>query len=106
MPLCDHDTLARALLCVARERSDPVLVDNELAEIERVLASVPLLSRLLADPGLPASERREVVTDVFGGTLSAVSLGLLDLLIDEDDPAAFGVIVQTYRRLMREDAQA
>jgi len=104
MTSLDPATLARALLSVAREQHvEPQTVAGELAEVANVLASVPLLRRTLGDPGIPADERRSIVSDVLGDILSPVTLGLLDLLIDENQVNAVGTVVNTYQRLLDED---
>ncbi len=96
-------TLASALLSIARERLDPQTVADELAEVTKTLVSVPLLERTLSDPGLPAEERRSIVSDILGQVLSPVTLGLLDLLIDENRVGVVGAIADTYCRLLDED---
>ncbi|MGE5594214.1 MAG: ATP synthase F1 subunit delta [Betaproteobacteria bacterium] len=103
MTSLDPDTLARALLSVARERVEPQAVAGELAEVTRILASVPLLKRTLNDPGIPAEERRSIVSDVLGDILSPVTLGLLDLLIDENQVNTVHAVATMYQRLLDED---
>ncbi|NLG80205.1 MAG: ATP synthase F1 subunit delta [Firmicutes bacterium] len=103
MTALDPGTLARALLSIARERLDPQTVADELAQVTRILASVPLLKRTLADAGIPAEERRSVVSDALGNFLSPVTLGLLDLLIDENQVHTVGAVADVYRRLLDED---
>jgi len=99
----DNGTVARALLCIARERSDPSTVSDELAQVEQTFASVPLLMRTLQDPGLPAQEKHAIVTDIFGKVLSPISLGLIDFLIDENQVGRFGAVARAYRVLLDED---
>lgn len=99
----DHGTVARALLSIARERLDPSIVRDELAQVETAFASVPLLMRTFQDPGLPAREKRAIVTDIFGKALSPISLGLIDFLIDEDHVGSFGAVARAYRMLLDED---
>ncbi len=103
MTSSDHDVLARALFSIAKERSDPSRIADELDEIGNALASVPLLARTLSDPGLPAQEKHAIVTDVFGKTLSSVSLGLLDFLIDENGAAETSAVARAYRKLLDEE---
>jgi F0F1-type ATP synthase delta subunit len=97
----NHETLARALFSIATERWHPSIVNYELAEIDGVLSSYAILERTLSNPGVPASEKREIVTDVFGGILSPISLGLLDLLIDGNKIYMVREISKSYRRLLK-----
>ncbi|HOK53623.1 MAG: F0F1 ATP synthase subunit delta [Firmicutes bacterium] len=97
----NHETLARALFSIAVERWHPSIVNYELAEIDSILSSYAILERALSDSGIPASEKREIVTDVFGGILSPISLGLLDLLIEENKIHMVKEISKSYRRLMK-----
>ncbi|MGE5573192.1 MAG: ATP synthase F1 subunit delta [Bacteroidota bacterium] len=99
----DPGTLARALLSIARERLDPQTVAVELEEVAKALSSVSLLKRTLSDPGLPAEERRSVVSDVLGGLFSPVTLGLVDLLVDENLVDSVDAVASAYRRLLDED---
>ncbi|MGE5586931.1 MAG: ATP synthase F1 subunit delta [Clostridia bacterium] len=103
MTALDPGTLAGALLSIARERLEPETVADELAEVTKVLASVPLLRRTLADPGIPAEERRLIVSDALGNLFSPVTLGLLDLLIDENQVDFVGAVANVYRKLLDED---
>jgi F0F1-type ATP synthase delta subunit len=97
----NHETLAQALFSIAAERWHPSIVNYELAEIDGILSSYAILGRALSDSGIPASLKREIITDVFGGILSPVSLGLLDLLIEENKVHMVKDISKSYRRLLK-----
>ncbi|MCR4402134.1 MAG: ATP synthase F1 subunit delta [Firmicutes bacterium] len=103
MMALDPGMLARALLSIARERLEPETVADELAEVTRILASVQPLRRTLADPGIPSEERRLIISDALGDLFSPVTLGLLDLLVDENQVDSLGAVARGYRRLLDED---
>lgn len=96
----NHETLARALFAIAVERWHPSIVNYELAEITGVLSSSAILTRALSDSGIPASEKREIITDVFGSILSPISLGLLDLLVEENKIHMVKDISESYRHFL------
>lgn len=97
----NHETLAQALFSIASERWHPSIVNYELAEIDCVLTSYAILERTLSNPGIPACDKREIITDVFGSILSPISLGLLDLLVDENKVHMISEISKSYRKLLK-----
>lgn len=97
----NHETLAKALFSIAAERWHPSIINYELAEIDDILSSYAILERTLSNPGVPASEKHEIITDVFGGILSPISLGLLDLLIEGNKICMVKEISKSYRRLLK-----
>ena len=97
----NHETLARALFSIAVERWHPSIVNYELAEIDGILSSYAVLGRTLSDSGIPASQKREIINDLFGTILSPISLGLLDLLIEDNQICMVKEISKSYRRLLK-----
>jgi len=97
----NHETLAQALFSIAVERWHPSIVNYELAEIDGVLSSYGILGRTLSNSGIPASLKREIITDVFGSIISPISLGLLDLLVEENKIYMVKEISKSYRRLLK-----
>ena len=77
---------ARALFDVARKESDIQQVGRELAGFARVVAGNEQLSRVLANPAIPAARKRGVVEQLLAraGTISPVLSKLLLLLADRD----------------------
>ena len=96
----NHKALAQALYSIAIERWHPSIINYELTEIDNILSSSAILGRTLSDSGIPASEKREIVTDIFKNILSPVSLGLLDLLIEENKVHMIKDISKSYRRFL------
>ncbi|NLS45598.1 MAG: F0F1 ATP synthase subunit delta [Firmicutes bacterium] len=97
----NHETLAQALFSIAVEHWHPPTVNYELAEIDSILSAHTLLRRALYNSRISAFEKREIITDVFGNILSPISLGLLDLLIEENKLHMLGKIFKSYRGLLK-----
>jgi F-type H+-transporting ATPase subunit delta len=57
---------------------------DELAAVSHLVASSQDLKRTLADPGVPGSSRRAVVTDLLSNRVGAPALRLLQFVIEAD----------------------
>jgi F-type H+-transporting ATPase subunit delta len=73
---------ARALLDLAREKGDPEAVRRELRESRELLESHAELGSALSHPTLRGERRKRIVTSVWGGRVSPLTLRLLELLAE------------------------
>ena len=69
--------------------SDLSRIAADLADIQRVVLSSEDLRLVLADPGVPASARRSVLTDLFGGRVDDRTLQLVGFLVEADRAPEF-----------------
>ena len=69
--------------------SDLTRIAADLAGIQQVVDSSEDLRLVLADPGIPASARRSVLTDLFGGRVDDRTIQLVSFLMDADRAPEF-----------------
>jgi F-type H+-transporting ATPase subunit delta len=95
---------ARALFDVALQQADVQQVGRELAEFGGIVSGHEGLSRVLANPGVPAAQKRAIVDQLFSsaGHVSPVIVKLLGLLADRDRLALLPDIVSAYRERLME----
>ena len=98
---------ARALFDVALKESDVHQVGQDLAEFARIVAGNEALSRVLANPAIPAARKRGVVDQLLSaaGTASPIVAKLLRLLSDRDRLALLPDIATAYRARLMEHEQ-
>jgi len=93
---------AEAFFSIAREANKvdefELELDNALATIEETDNFKEYLAHLL----IPAKEKKEVMSKIFAGGISQVTLNFLLMIIDKRREAYIGVIVEEYKALADE----
>ena len=89
---------ADALFAVAVAESDLATVEDELFRFVQALRSDEQLSSTLADQGVPAFRRQQVVEDLLGGKASATTMALASMVVGAgrttDLPAIVDALVE------------
>jgi F-type H+-transporting ATPase subunit delta len=94
---------ARALLDVAHAGGEADTVRRELGDAVRTIHSHPELRVVLAHPALAAERKRKVVAAIWSpGRASALTVRLLELLVDRDRIALLPAIENAYAALWNE----
>jgi F-type H+-transporting ATPase subunit delta len=98
---------ARALFDVALREADVQQAGMDLEEFGRIVSGNETLARVLANPAIPAAQKRGVVDQLLAraGTGSPVVAKLLRLLADRDRLALLADIVAAYRTRLMEHAK-
>ncbi|SVE01868.1 uncharacterized protein METZ01_LOCUS454722, partial [marine metagenome] len=84
---------ADALFAVAVAESDLATVEDELFRFVQALRSDEQLSSTLADQGVPAFRRQQVVEDLLGGKASATTMALASMVVGAGRAADLPAIV-------------
>ena len=84
---------ADALFAVAAAEGDLATVENELFRLAQTLRSDEQLGSTLADQGVPASRRQQVVEDLLGGKASATTTALVSMVVGAGRAADLPAIV-------------
>ncbi len=74
------DGYAEAIAAVVRAEGD-TRAEDEIFELARALESNDELSRALSDPYIPATRRQQIVEDLLGSRASAVTLGVVSMIV-------------------------
>jgi F-type H+-transporting ATPase subunit delta len=98
---------ARALFDVALKESDVQQAGRDLEEFARIVAGHETLGRVLANPGVPAAQKRAIIDQLLqsAGTSSPIVAKLLRLLADRDRLVLLPEIVTAYRARLMEHAK-
>ncbi len=84
---------ADALFAVAAAEGDLATVEDELFRLAQTLRSDEQLGSTLADQGVPASRRQQVVEDLLGGKASATTTALVSMVVGAGRAAELPAIV-------------
>ena len=84
---------AQSLLAAARAEGDPDAVIAELFDFAQALARNDDLASALADRGLPAARRMQIVDDLLTGKASAVTSSLVAMVVGAGRGAELGDII-------------
>jgi F-type H+-transporting ATPase subunit delta len=76
---------ARALLDVAVKEADPQQVERQLADVVKAFTEHDELQRVLANPAIPATSKRAIVSQVLEAETIAPALRKLMLMLAERD---------------------
>ena len=90
---------AHAMLTVADAEGNLSEVETELYQFARVLERSDELLEKLADPGVPAALRQQIVEDVLKGKANDTTIGLVSLVVStgrgRELPAIIDTLVKT-----------
>lgn len=96
---------AQALFAIAGAEGELLLVEDELYGFAKSLESQPKLADALADPALPAENKKGLLRDVLGETANPLAVNALCFLIDQGRGRDIGAIVQTLAEIAAESRQ-
>ena len=84
---------AEALFAVAEAEGDLAAVEDELFRFAQALRSNDELRSTLADQGVPAARRQQVVEDLLGGKAAATTTALVSMVVGAGRAAELPSIV-------------
>jgi F-type H+-transporting ATPase subunit delta len=90
------DVYAESLFELADESGTLSETAKELTEIAVVMEGFPELNRLLTLPTLTASEKQDIISKVFGGRVSELSLHFLSVLASKRRIPYFNKIITEF----------
>lgn len=94
---------AHALFDVATRESSPETAEKELTAFADLLQAHPDLQKVLLNPGVPAANKRALVSQLTGRLQPSAPVGKLLLLLAERDRfELFADLVDVYRERMRQ----
>ena len=98
---------ARALFDVARKEGDIQQVGRDIAGFARLVADNETLSRVFANPAVPAQRKRAVVEQLFAaaGPMSPIVLKLVLMLAERDRLVLLPELTTAYEARLMENAQ-
>ncbi len=72
---------ADALVAVAQAEGDLAATEDELFAVAQALAGSDDLRAVLADRGIPAARRQQIVEDLLGGQVAEVTVALVSMVV-------------------------
>ena len=90
---------AEALFAVAAAEGNPAAVEDELFQFAQALRSNDELRSTLADQGVPASRRQQVVEDLLDEKASATTSALVSMVVGAGRAAELPAIVDAMVQL-------
>ncbi|MFB3738735.1 MAG: ATP synthase F1 subunit delta [Candidatus Velamenicoccus archaeovorus] len=93
---------AEALFTIAGAEGELSLVEDELYAFAKALEGQPRLADALADPALPAENKKALLRDVLGETPNPLALNALCFLIDQGRGRDITAIVETLAEVSAE----
>lgn len=93
---------AEALFQVSSAQGSLEKVDAELAGLSQVLAENKELVNFLSSPIVEASDKKQVVTQLFSGKVDAMVLNTMLLMFDKKRGDAVAALHETFRTLFND----
>ncbi len=90
---------AKALLDFARDNHQEQAVQEDMESIIKTLKDSDELASVLQNPTLKSSKKHDILTAVFGNSVSKVSLRLFDLLAENNRMEILHQVADSYRKL-------
>jgi F-type H+-transporting ATPase subunit delta len=91
---------ARAMLELANEQQQAPAVSDDLLGIKEILQANPTFAAFLRDPGIAATERREVLDRLFKGHVQPLVMNFLGLLNAKNRLGILAVIADEYQEML------
>lgn len=90
---------AQALFEIAQRDGTVEKIEQDLNTLDAALSSTPLLLRVLRAPTVVRARKKEVLKQIFGSGLTALTMRFLSLLVDKRREAILPAINPEFRRL-------
>jgi len=87
---------AKATLNLAREKGFAKEVNNDMKLIQSTIEENPELEIMLKSPVIKAKAKRAVLTEIFEKKVNGITMGLLNLLIENKRPALLILVAKEY----------
>ncbi|MBU3741778.1 MAG: ATP synthase F1 subunit delta, partial [Candidatus Kapabacteria bacterium] len=88
---------AKALLTTALQQNAADRVEQDLAEIVRVTNASADMRMLFRSPVIEASRKKDIIREIFGSTLSALTIDFVSLLMDKGREAEINGVAAEYQ---------
>jgi F-type H+-transporting ATPase subunit delta len=86
---------AKALYAVASERGDIASVLDEVGGFVKLIDEDDRLKKFLVHPAIPAADKKKVLAETIGSSLSATSMNCISILLDAKRIGYLGLIHAT-----------
>ncbi|HEX9123861.1 MAG TPA: ATP synthase F1 subunit delta [Actinomycetota bacterium] len=93
---------ADALFAIADAEGELSLVEDQLYVFAKALESQPKLGDALADPALPAANKKALVGDVLGAGANPVAVNALSFLVDQGRGRDLASIIEAMSQVVAE----
>ena len=93
---------AEALFQVARAEERVDRVEEELTQLSRSLESNAELKEFLSNPQLASTGKKSALFQIFGQSLSPITLNWVNMVIDQERQRRLPVIIESFFALARE----
>ncbi|HZD78615.1 MAG TPA: ATP synthase F1 subunit delta [Actinomycetota bacterium] len=96
---------ARALLTIASAEGELGLVEDQLYALSKAIDAEPGLRDALADPDLPAENKKALLRDIMGEAANPVAVNALAFLVEQGRGRDVGEIAEAFARAAAESRQ-
>jgi F-type H+-transporting ATPase subunit delta len=90
---------AQALFEIAQRDGTVEKIEQDLDTIDAALASTPLLLRVLRAPTVTAERKKQVLQQIFGASVTALTMRFLSLLVKKRREAILPAVNPEFRQL-------
>ena len=90
---------AKAILSFALEQNKEVEVNNDMLLVAKTIEESKDLQLLLSSPILKSDLKKSTLKEVFSGKISSLSVGLIDLLVDNKRLAILVDVAKKYTEI-------
>ena len=87
---------ADALFAVASVEGDPAAVEDELFRFAQALRVDDDLQSSLADPGVPASRRQQIVEDLLDGRAGSTTVAVVSMVVAAGRASRLSAIIDAF----------
>ena len=98
------ETLARVLFDLASLTDATEAVDEDLASVVKAVRGHMDLRQALTDTGIPVEKKRDILRDIFGGTVSPEALSIVTLMVERGMAAELGELKRVYAEIVERES--
>ncbi|MBN2404610.1 MAG: ATP synthase F1 subunit delta [Coriobacteriia bacterium] len=98
------ETLARVLFDLASLADATEAVDGDLASVVTAVRGHMDLRQALTDTGIPVEKKRDVLRDIFGGTVSPEALSIVTLMVERGMTDQLGELKRVYSEISERES--
>ncbi len=91
---------ARALYSITQDRGITDKIKEEMISVKKVFNDEPKIQKILEQKQIPFYDKQKLISNVFGSSLSQISLGVLTILLKRGRILLLGEIIDEFCRMI------
>lgn len=98
------ETLARVLFDLASLAGAVEAVDEDLTGVVKAVRGHMDLRQALTDTGIPVEKKRDILRDIFGGSVSPEALSIVTLMVERGLTESLGDLARVYAEIVERES--